>query len=126
MSIAEEYSAIVKLREEEGDKLLPELPDYWETSPAIKAEIALFTRDLRETVAFLDSDCTADQLSWMGEVFEEISAKLQSWEFIDALKRAADRFPEECNKHRIHDSIAFAEGQLSPEVYRQRYPNFGK
>ena len=126
MSIAEEYSAIVKLREEEGDKLLPELPDYWETSPAIKAEIALFTRDLRETVAFLDNDCTADQLTWMGEVFEEISAKLQSWEFIDALKRAADRFPEECNKHRIRDSIAFAEGQLSPEVYRQRYPNFGK
>ena len=126
MSIAEEYSAIVKLREEEGDKLLPELPDYWETSPAIKAEIALFTRDLCETVAFLDNDCTADQLTWMGEVFEEISAKLQSWEFIDALKRAADRFPEECNKHRIRDSIAFAEGQLSPEVYRQRYPNFGK
>ena len=126
MSIAEEYSAIVKLREEEGDKLLPELPDYWETSPAIKAEIALFTRDLRETVAFLDNDCTADQLTWMGEVFEEISAKLQSWEFIDALKRAADRFPEECNKHRIRDSIAFAEGQLSPEVYRRRYPNPGK
>ena len=126
MSIAEEYEKIVKLREEESDKCLPELPDYWETSPAIKAEIALFTRNLQETVTFLDNDCTADQLSWMSEVFEEISAKLQSWAFIDALKRTADRFPAECKKHCIRDSIQFAEGQLSAEVYRQRYPDFGK
>ena len=126
MSIKDEYAEIVKLLAEEEKKCLPELPDYWETSPAINAEIALFTRNLQETVAFLDNDCTADQLSWMGEVFEEISARLQSWEFIDALKRAADRFPEECNKYRIRDFITFAEGQLSDEVYRQRHPDVGK
>ena len=126
MSIKDEYAEIVKLREEESDKCLTELPDYWETSPAINAEIALFTRNLQETVAFLDNDCTADQLSWMGEVFEEISAKLQSWEFIDALKRVADRFPEECKIYNIRECISFAEGQLNDEVYRQRYPDFGK
>ena len=126
MSIKEEYEKIVKLREEERDKCLPELPDYWETSPAINAEIELFTRNLQETVQFLDNDCTADQLSWMSEVFEEISAKFQSWEFIDALKRAADRFPEECKIYNIRECISFAEGQLNDEVYRQRYPDFGK
>ena len=126
MSIRDEYVEIVKQLVEEEKKCLPELPDYWETSPAINAEIALFTRNLQETVQFLDADCTADQLSWMSEVFEEISAKLQSWEFIDALKRAADRFPEECKIHNIRECILFAEGQLSDEVYRQRYPDFGK
>jgi len=126
MSIKEEYAEIIKLLAEEEKKCLPELPDYWETSPAINAEIALFARNLQETVQFLDNDCTAEQLVWISEVFEEISAKLQSWEFIDALKRAADRFPEECNKYRIRDFITFAEGQLSDEVYRQRYPDFGK
>ena len=126
MSIKEEYAEIIKLLAEEEKKCLPELPDYWETSPAINAEIALFTRNLQETVQFLDNDCTADQLSWMSEVYEEISAKLQSWEFIDALNRAADRFPEECKKHCIRDFIQFAEGQLNDEVYRQRYPDFGK
>ena len=126
MSIAEEYEIIVQRLEFERKKHLDELPDYWETSPAIKAEIALFTRNLQETVAFLDNDCTADQLSWMSEVYEEISAKLQSWEFIDALKRAADRFPEECKIYNIRECILFAEGQLNDEVYRQRYPDFGK
>lgn len=33
---------------------------------------------------------------------------------------------EECDKYRIRVFITFAEGQLSPEVYRQRYPDFGK
>ena len=126
MSIKEEYAEIVKLREEEEDKDLSELPDYWETSPAIKAEIELFTRNLQETIQFLDNDCTADQLSWLSEVFEEISAKLQSWEFIDSLKRAADRFPEECAQYNISECILFAEGQLNDDVYRQRHPEFGK
>ena len=126
MTIKEEYAEIVKLREEEEDKDLSELPDYWETSPAIKAEIELFTRNLQETIQFLDNDCTADQLSWLSEVFDPISAKLQSWEFIDALKRAADRFPEECAQYNIRECILFAEGQLNDDVYRQRHPDFGK
>ena len=70
--------------------------------------------------------CTADQLSWMSEVFEQISAKLQSWEFIDALKRAADRFPEECERYNVRECISYAVGQLRDEVYRQRHPDFGK
>ena len=122
MSISEEYKVIVQRLELERKNHLDEVPDYEDISQAIKPEIALFTRSLHETVQFLDSECTADQLSWMSEVFEEISAKLQSWEFIDALKRAADRFPEECKKYSIRDFIAYAEGQLNDEVYCQRYP----
>ena len=124
MSIKEEYAVILRQRLKENG--IDDAPDYYETSPAIKAEIELISRNLQETVQFLDNDCTAEQLIWLSEVFEEISAKLQSWEFIDALKRAADRFPEESKRYRICDFISFAEGQLSPEVYRQRYPNFGK
>ena len=126
MSIAEEYKKIVRQLELERKNHLDEVPNYEDVSLAIKPEIALFTRNLQETIQFLDNDCTADQLSWMMEVFEEISAKLQSWEFIDALKRAADRFPEECAQYNIRECILFAEGQLNDDVYRQRHPNFGK
>ena len=125
-SSKEEYAEIVKLREEEEDKDLSELPDYWETSPAIKAEIELFTRNLQETVQFLDNDCTADQLIWLSEVFEEISAKLQSWEFIDALSRCFDKYQKECDGYNVRNCILYAEGQLNDEVYRQRHPDFGK
>ena len=124
MSIKDEYTVILRKRLKENG--LDDTPNYYETSPTTKAEIELLSRNLQETVQFLDNDCTAEQLIWLSEVFEEISAKLQSWEFIDALKRAADRFPEECKIYNIRECISFAEGQLNDEVYRQRYPDFGK
>ena len=126
MSIAEEYKKIVRQLELERKNHLDEVPNYEDISLAMKPEIELFTRNLQETIQFLDNDCTADQLSWMMEVFEKISAKLQSWEFIDALKRAADRFPKACEEYSIRDFILFAEGQLDDDVYRQRHPDFGK
>ena len=122
MSIREEYAVILRQRKKEDG--VDDTPDYYETSPTIKAEIELFTRNLQETVDFLDNDCTEEQLLWLSEVFEEISAKLQSWDFIDALKRAALRFPE--NEERFSSCILFAEGQLDDDVYRQRHPDFGK
>lgn len=122
MSLKDEYVKIINLREEEDRKHLSEIPDYWEKSPAINAEIELFTKNLQETIGFLDNDCTADQLSWMSEVFEEISAKLQSWDFIDALGRCADKYPEECKVYNIRECIEYAIGQLDDDVYQQRFP----
>lgn len=124
MSIKDEFAEIIKLLAEEEEKCLPELPDYWEKSPAIKAEIELFSRNLQDTVDFLNNECTEEQLLWLSEVFEEISANLQSWDFLDALKIAAKRFPN--HEERFSACIPFAEGQLNDEVYRQRYPDFGK
>ena len=122
MSLKDEYVKIINQREEEDRKHLSELPDYWENSPAINAEIELLSRNLQETIDFLDNDCTADQLSWMSEVFEEISAKLQSWDFIDALNRCADKYPEECKVYNIRECIEYAIGQLNDNVYQQRFP----
>ena len=120
MSIKDEYPAIIKRRIK--DDGLDDTPDYWETSSTIKSEIELFTRNLQETIDFLDNDCTAEQLSWMAEVFEEISEKLQSWDFVDALKRTADRFPQESQKYSIFQKIEYAIGQLNDDVYQQRFP----
>ena len=122
MSLKDEYVKIINLREEEDRKHLSEIPDYWEKSPAINAEIELLAKNLQETIDFLDNDCTADQLSWMSEVFEEISAKLQSWDFIDALGRCADKYPEECKVYNIKECIEYAIGQLNDDVYQQRFP----
>ena len=115
MKIKDKYPEIIKLRETEE-----ELP--WEDMKSIKATIELFTANLQETIDFLDNDCTADQFSWMSEVFDEISEKLQSWEFIDALRRTAAKYPEETRKYNVLSFIETAEGMLSDEVYAQRHP----
>ena len=120
MSIKDEYTIIFHQRLKEDG--IDDTPDYYETSPTIKAEIELFSRNLQATIDFLDNDCTAEQLVWLSEVFEEISAKLQSWDFIDALGRCADKYPEECKVYNIKECIEYAIGQLNDDVYQQRFP----
>ena len=119
MSIKDEYTIIFHQRLKEDG--IDDTPDYYETSPTIKAEIELFSRNLQATIDFLDNDCTAEQLVWLSEVFEEISAKLQSWDFIDALGRCADKYPEECKVYNIKECIEYAIGQLNDDVYQQRF-----
>ena len=119
MKIKDKYPKIIKLRETED-----ELP--WDDMKSIKATIQLFTANLQDTIDFLDNDCTADQFSWMSEVFDEISEKLQSWNFIDALRRTAAKYPEETEKYNINSFIDSAEGMLSAEVYAKRHPNTQK
>ena len=112
-----EYAAIIRRIEKIQDH-----PIYFEM-PAIKSEIELLSRNLQDTVNFLDHDCTGEQLAWMSEVFEEVSAKLKSWEFIDALERTADRFPKACSEYNIRNCIGYAVGALPETVIRQRYPD---
>ena len=120
MSVKDEYTIILHQRLKEDG--IDNTPDYYETSPTIKAEIELFARNIQDTIGFLDNDCTAEQLVWLSEVFEEISAKLQSWDFIDALGRCADKYPEECKVYNIKECIEYAIGQLNDDVYQQRFP----
>ena len=122
-SFKSEYAEILKFRNADAKEYLPELPDYWDGSPVILAEIAILSRNLQDTVNFLDHDCTADQLSWMGEVYAEVSANLKCWEFVDALERAADRCPKACSQYNIRNSIKYAIGVLPEEVYGQRFPD---
>ena len=79
MRLKDEYTIILHQRLKEDG--IDDTPDYYETSPIINAEIELLARNLQGTVDFLDNDCTAEQWVWLSEVFDEISAKLQSWDF---------------------------------------------
>ena len=45
------------------------------------------------TIVYLDN-CSKDDLYWISEVFEDISIKLQSNEFIECLRRLDIKFPE--------------------------------
>jgi len=94
MKIKDEYTKLVARREK-----IEEIVD-WNNEPVIDATIALFTTNLQETIDFLDNDCSADQFSWMSEVFDKISEKLQSWDFIDVLRRTAAKYPEETKKNK--------------------------
>ena len=102
------------------DRIIPILEereathDEWDygVEQCHKKLISLFTENIDESIKFLDNDCTADQFSWLSEVFEEIAEITQSHAFIDALKRLAVKFPEETKTYNLLSFIESAESMI--------------
>ena len=66
------------------------------------------TEDIGATRKFLLEDCTADEASWVSEVYDDIIYKTQSREYVDLLRKSIDRFPEEDHKRHMSDNLDLA------------------
>jgi hypothetical protein len=76
--------------------------NYWNAC----AEI--LSVDLEKTKWVLDR-VGPENLYWISEAFEDISKKLQSWEFIDYLEQLQNRYPEVNMKVDIEFATAWIE-----------------
>ena len=104
MSIFKDYNDLVAQRIKiEGDI------DY-EKDPVILGTIELMTKNIEETIAFLDNDCTEEQFIWLSEVFDEIAQRTGSKSFIDALVRVSKKYPKATEKYNIDYFINSAAG----------------
>jgi hypothetical protein len=77
-----------------------------------KQEISVLSEDVPGTIAFLKSECTASEYSWMSEVIDDLVAKTQSRELVEVYKSLMTKFPEECETYNIAGSVQFAEEAL--------------
>ncbi len=50
-----------------------------------KKELKIVTEDINETINYLKAECTADEFSWLSEIFKEIVEICPSQEFVDEL-----------------------------------------
>lgn len=75
-------------------------------------EIAILSRNINDTIKFLETDCTADEFSWLSEVFEQIAKKTQSRAFVDCLYRVAKKYPDICKEYHIDFEIQCADGAV--------------
>lgn len=66
------------------------------------------SEDIASSIVFLENEATADEICWVSEVFDDVAAKTQSKDFVEALHRIHDKLPEEERKS-IESSIKFAE-----------------
>lgn len=85
-------------------------PEYPEMNHIWNDMIEVFSEDIVATMVFLLNECSADEFSWLSEIFDGIAEKTQSLEFIDALKKVAAKYPDEVQKYYVMDFIESAEG----------------
>ena len=103
-----EFREIIKKRASIDDEWYTEIEKYWEKMTE------LFSKDINKTIQFLDV-CTADEFSWLSEIVEDIAKRSHSKEFVAALRKTADKYPEETKEYNIVDFIESAECIVSEE-----------
>ncbi len=102
MSGIEKIREIIKRREATNDEWQAGVEKCW-------AELTeALTEDIEVTRKFLLEDCTADEASWVSEVYDDIVYKTQSQEYIDLLRKSIDRFPEEAERHHMAENLDIA------------------
>ena len=80
-----------------------------------KKEVKIITENMDETIKYLKTDCTADEFSWLSEIFREIVETCPSKEFVDELYKLAEKYPEETKKYNIISFIDEAAGYLEED-----------
>ena len=106
--ITEEIRAAIKERAATDDEWAYGVQKCW------NKEIEILSRNMEGTIRFLESDCTADEFSWLSEIFDDVAEKTQSRAFVDCLYRVAKKYPQETKKYYINHVIQFAEKTLLP------------
>ena len=103
-----EFREIIQKRATIEDEWYTEVEKCWEEMTDI------FSADITKTIQFLNV-CSADEFSWLSEVFENIAKKTHSYDFIIALRKTADKYPKETKLYSIIDFIDSAESMISSE-----------
>lgn len=55
------------------------------------AEIKQFTKDISESIQFIEDECTDEELYWLGEVFDDIMDRTRSVEFLNSIRRRVEQ-----------------------------------
>lgn len=86
----------------------PAVERYW------KQLTELLSEDLENTISLLDN-CDEETAGWLSEVFEDVSYNLQSVEYINCLKRLAQKYPELNLDFIIDEAVDFMEAAKENE-----------
>lgn len=73
--------------------------------PWWEAEIKQFTANIQESIRFIESECTDEELYWLSEVFEDIVDRTRSVEFVHCLQTRVQHVENSEWKQSILDEI---------------------
>lgn len=89
--------------------------DEWDygVQQSQKAILSIISESPDDTIHFIENECTADELSWLSEIYDQMIDIFPSQRLIEALRKAADKYPEEVKKYNLDTCIDEAEGHLT-------------
>ena len=116
MNINNDFTEVIKKRASVNDEWAEGVEKCW------KEMTDVFSKDIETTIRFLNEECTADEFSWLSEVFDRIAEQTRSMRFIEALRTLAQKYPDETQNYNIISFIdeaqAIVEGCTKKDVVK--------
>lgn len=81
---------------------------YWAVEEEWKEMTAFLLQDPDSTIRFLRTECTADDISWISEVFDGLVADTQSLTLVQALQKAINHYPEADKHYALSPRLSWA------------------
>ena len=104
--IKDEIKEIVKRR------LELDTEDYINLEKCWDKETEILSRDIKQTINFIENECDDETFCWIGEVFDDVADITQSKEFITAIKRRAEKIIDEKDRKHVEVDIRYAEYKI--------------
>lgn len=104
--ITDEIRKAIKKRAETDDEWTYGVELCW------KEEIDILSRNIEDTIKFLENDCTAEEFSWLSEIFDDVAEKTQSKTFVECLFEISNKFPDEYRIYHIDKVLHYAKDTL--------------
>lgn len=91
------------------------IDDEWDygVQQSRKSVLSIISENFDGIIDYIENDCTADELSWLSEIYNDIIDIFPSERIIEALRKTADKYPEEVEKYNLIYCIDEAEDHLS-------------
>ena len=109
----EELQSVVAERK----RIAIETQDEWDygIEQCWKKETEILSRDIAQTINFIENECDDETFCWIGEVFEDVAEITQSKEFVAAIKRRAEKISDEQERRSVQVDVRYAEYAIDDE-----------
>lgn len=74
--------------------------------------MSIISENFDGIIDFIENECTTDEFSWLSEIYNEIIDIFPSKKIVEALRKTADKYPEEVEKYNLVYCIDEAEEHL--------------
>ena len=106
----EELKNVIAERIRIGDETQDEW--YYGIQKCWDKETEILSRDIKQTINFIENECDDETFCWIGEVFDDVADITQSKEFIMAIKRRAEKISDEKDRKHVEVDIRYAEYKI--------------
>ena len=82
---------------------------YYYPDPWWEKEVEAIVGDMKTAIAFIQNECSDEELYWLSEVFDDVMEKTRSADFLNCIRRRVRRVKDDVRRAELLEDLKTAE-----------------